>query len=1201
MASPIYSRRMIVFGRAVFCVSLVLAGPGTLPAEDIPWARKADMPTARNSFAIAVVDGRIYAIGGRMATTDGFSDVEEYDPATDTWTRKADMPTGRKGPVAAVVDGKIYVIGGDAGSTGEGFSVVEIYDPVADAWTAGTEMLHPRSFMTAAAVDGKIYVMGGWSDGATAFVEEYDPATDDWTDKNPVPVSLSHHPSAVVGGKIYVAGSMGAPSGLFVYDPVTDTWEREEDHPAGGMDAFAMDVADGTLYVLGGLPVNGSQALDTVSRYAPVAGIWTRQSPMPTARASLGVAVVEETIYAIGGATGIPWQAPGEVLGTVEAYTPLADPSSGTIAEEESFPGTEPGGGPSSGVMPEDAFFIPVSEQAIRTDLDVGRSVAFGDYDNDGWPDILMTENFSSAESRIRLLHNEGDGTFGERTAVLQGNLAQGRRKGGGALFGDYDNDGDLDLFVPIGDFGESGANLLLRNDWGVFREVSAEAGLTDDFPTDNAIWLDFDRDGHLDLYTGNLSSGNPALRNKLYRNNGDGTFTDVTEGVGLSVPIQRDLGGSNGGMAAGDFNDDGWPDLYIGAWQDRNRLFLNDGQGSFQDITTGDIGDPGEAYGVAVGDIDNDGDLDIFQAAGGSGQAYRSLMLLNLGDAQFLDVTEGVGLVGLEAAPALGVSLADIDNDGDLDLLTATPHFLYLNNGDGTFADGTDRSGIADVANAVSFGDYDLDGFLDVLFVSGPAPYDRFGELYRNRGGVHHWLRVELVGTESNRSGIGTRLTATAGDLQQMREVLGGLGYYQDELVVHFGLGSRTQVDELEIRWPSGKVDVLTDIPADQKIRVFEGRREYHVVRPTLWEHSLPDTVVIGATIAFAAQVRPAFFESRTTINRVTMDLGDFGGPEDVLLGDQGDGIYFLETIVPVDADGILGTRAISVMIEQTTSLGPHWVQLTKSIEVVPTMDDAVILDGVVADLWKVETRGSVEGPEFADAGIDHAGEMSGAFRVGSDGWSVKFVPELRIDTLMYKGLRFAFHPGNTAGSVDGTLALVVNSSWAVDLVKRDGESVGVDLARPAWQVVELPLTLFEPGRYIRSIRFAGSLGGTFYLDDLRLTVSQPSPAATAIREEHTVTQPQSLALCQNYPNPFNSSTTIRFSLPQQEMVALTIYNLAGQEVATLASSLREAGTYTLRWDGRDGEGRELASGVYLYRLQAGEQVETRKLLLLR
>ena len=232
--------------------------------------------------------------------------------------------------------------------------------------------------------------------------------------------------------------------------------------------------------------------------------------------------------------------------------------------------------------------------------------------------------------------------------------------------------------------------------------------------------------------------------------------------------------------------------------------MFLNDGQGHFVDATTAQIGDEGPAFSVSVGDIDNDGDLDLFQPGGSSPIAgFRSLMLLNLGDAQFIDVTEGVGL-GLDVigTNASGTAFADIDNDGDLDLIIGvatsgpSPNFLFLNDGSGTFSDVTTSSGIEDTGPWVALGDYDEDGFVDL---SVGAIFSGRTAFYRNNRNDNHWLRVELVGTESNRSAIGARLFATSGDLEQMREIVGGVGRSQDEKVSHFGLGERTQVDRLE------------------------------------------------------------------------------------------------------------------------------------------------------------------------------------------------------------------------------------------------------------------------------------------------------------------------------------------------------------------------------------------------------------------
>jgi len=174
-----------------------------------------------------------------------------------------------------------------------------------------------------------------------------------------------------------------------------------------------------------------------------------------------------------------------------------------------------------------------------------------------------------------------------------------------------------------------------------------------------------------------------------------------------------------------------------------------------------------------------------------------------------------------------------------------------------------------------------------------------------------------------------------------------------------------------------------------------------------------------------------------------------------------------------------------------------------------------------------------------------------------------------------------------------------VVPSGAFVNLL----EDHRVDLEKKVWQVVEIPLGVFKIDRPITSITFAGSFGGTFYLDDIRLVAATPPPSATAVLEEHTATVPKSFTLGQNYPNPFNSNTTICFALPENQEVKLSIFNLAGQQVVTLVQGARQAGTYTVRWDGRDDDGRPLASGVYLYRLRTGsrQQVETRKLLLLR
>ena len=683
-----------------------------------------------------------------------------------------------------------------------------------------------------------------------------------------------------------------------------------------------------------------------------------------------------------------------------------------------------------------ETFFIPVEEQALELSS-AFQSYTFGDYDHDGYPDALGMDPSLYPGPPV-LLHNEGDGTFKDRSSLFP---VPHLHVNGGRIFGDYDNDGDRDLFVAIGSTTRSlGArDYLFRNDHGKFTEIAQEAGLSDSLISSDAIWLDYDRDGFLDLYVGHLDypEANEA-NNSLYHNNGDGTFVEVTSATGLDVEWYTadspHIGeGTSSGMVSADFNDDGWPDLYVSVEGWPSRLFFNDGRGHFYDATTSDVGGgSGVDVGPAVGDIDNDGDLDIFQPAVGwkTGSPYRSRLLLNLGEGQYLDVTEAVGLTALAEASVVFSRFFDFDNDGDLDLFTGIPLVMFVNNGDGTFSERTFQSGLSGL---YSVGDYDDDGFIDVWF-------ERF--LFRNRGNDNHYLRVELVGTESNRDGIGARVYAATGNKVQTRELLGGDGISQDESIIHFGLGQHTRVDRLEIRWPSGQVDVLRDIPADQEIRVIEGRDEWYAAPRTVWEVPPPQEVTMGALSDITAVVRPTLFDKYSTITRITADLSSLGGPADLSLKDLGDGTYRLTADFTVG--GTSDLRDVEVLIEQETSLGPYWINLSRNITII----------------------------------------------------------------------------------------------------------------------------------------------------------GDPN---TAVTEAYSDALPQSVTLDQNYPNPFNSDTVIRFALPTDEEVELAVFNLTGQQVATLAEGVRKAGAYTVHWDGCDDNGRELASGVYLYRLRSGQHVETRKLLLLQ
>ncbi len=892
--------------------------------------------------------------------------------------------------------------------------------------------------------------------------------------------------------------------------------------------------------------------------------------------------------------------------------------------------------------------FEDVTAEAIPFRLFEAEGMSVGDYNNDGWTDLFIAEfvnDIYDGGDRIALLYNGGDGSFVRDAALLPDGLLNfdseaitGEAFGPGA-FGDYDRDGDLDIYLPLGvGWLHRRRNALLRNDRGIFTNVTTQAGLTQELSSAGAIWLDYNRDGHLDLYVtddglilANLLRGiwdnySPSSYHRLYRNNQDGSFTDVTVAAGLDVPMP----GFN--IAAPDVNDDGWPDVHIAIHHDL-LIFLNDGQGRFPDATTTETFNPG-IVGIAIGDIDNDGDLDLFQpnsdsAGFGDVLPSRPVMMLNLGDYQFLDVTEGVG-IDFKDLPVQNATFADLDNDGDLDLVTGRPLFLFINDGQGFFSDVTERSGLPAAGGVgVLPVDYDGDGCLDLIYSNVLTTGDNeFGGVFRNRCNNHHYLRVELVGEASGRDGIGARINIRSGALRQTRELLGGTALWQQEAIAHFGLGTRTLVDTLEVRWPSGQIDVHTAVAVDRQIRLFEGKPGSHTVLPTNWEHALPDTIVVGESVEIAARVQSALFAPDARIDKVTADLSSWGGGDAVPLDRQGDGSYLL-TVQTIVASGQPGRREVAILIEQSSSHGPMWTRLVHPVQVLPTdlptQPFPVYQDGLALG-WELDAfvdHGDFRLRDYesedgrAAIELRSTGQVfrgSAALAVQVDSLATPDGPEFEVFRLhfrplepveqQYRGLRFAFHSGTSQSVGFPFLSVYLNGRTIVGLTLNPAFPLSrflLDESIQGWQVVEVPLDYPGLEGPIESIEITGWLQGTFYLDEIELLPRPRSPTITAVAEEKTSTVPSSFALHQNYPNPFNSGTVIRFELPQAEEVELAVYNLAGQKVMNLVQGRRDAGSYTLRWDGRDARGRELASGVYLYRLQVGKLVETRKLLLLR
>lgn len=460
--------------------------------------------------------------------------------------------------------------------------------------------------------------------------------------------------------------------------------------------------------------------------------------------------------------------------------------------------------------LPARAHFTAVTNGPVVTDRGDSTGCAWGDYDNDGNLDLFVS-NFGTPFNY--LYRNNGDGSF---TRVTTGAIATDDANSEGATWGDYDNDGHLDLFVAVG---VGGNDLLYRNNGdGSFTRVTSGPVMQSGGNSRGCAWGDYDNDGHLDLFVANEQGQN----NFLFRNNGDGTFTRITSGS-----IVND-GGASYGCAWGDYDNDAFLDLFVANLNQNNFLYHNNGDGTFAKITSGRIvSDGGASQGCAWGDYDNDGLLDLFVA----NRNQRNFLYHNEGNGAFTAITNGsvVNDVGYSWSPAW----VDYDNDGFLDLFVANGpvsgsgqnNFLYRNNGDGAFTRITTGSVVNDGASSdgCAWGDYNNDGFVD-LFVSNLN--DQNNLLYRNDGNSNNWLTVRCVGQLSNRSGIGTkvRVRATQQNQWQMREISGGSGYgSQNAPYAYFGLGTVTNIDMVRVEWPSGIAQELWTVTPNQLLSVVE------------------------------------------------------------------------------------------------------------------------------------------------------------------------------------------------------------------------------------------------------------------------------------------------------------------------------------------------------------------------------------------
>jgi hypothetical protein len=487
-----------------------------------------------------------------------------------------------------------------------------------------------------------------------------------------------------------------------------------------------------------------------------------------------------------------------------------------------------------------------------------GAGCVFFDYDGDGDLDLYLVNGsyhpeFSHARGRRlagrlhnALYRNDGDGTFTDVTKKAGvGDAGYGMA----AVTADYDNDGDADLFVT-----NYGRDSLYRNNGdGSFSDVTDEAGVGDSRFTVGASFFDFDRDGHLDLYVGGYLSFDPDYRyyfaaeafpgplsyrgqaDTLYRNRGDGTFENVTAAAGVGNPDGRAMG-----VAACDIDDDGDDDLFVANDGMENYFFRNQGNGSFENVALatgtafGQNGEATSAMGPEFGDFDLDGLVDLFVPDMGYGCLYR-----NTGKGWFEEKSALLGVASvLGQYTSWSGNFLDIDNDGWLDIfvvngdahhLEPEEDTLLLNRQGKGFEDVSAKTGDALAAKFVgrgsASGDFDNDGDLDLLVLN----LDNRPRLLRNDiGNSNHWLELRLVGTTSNRDAVGARVRLSADGRTQIRDVRTSSGYLsQSDPRLHFGLGSSAVVDRIEISWPSGTVQQLSKIAADQQLTITEPKEK--------------------------------------------------------------------------------------------------------------------------------------------------------------------------------------------------------------------------------------------------------------------------------------------------------------------------------------------------------------------------------------
>ena len=886
--------------------------------------------------------------------------------------------------------------------------------------------------------------------------------------------------------------------------------------------------------------------------------------------------------------------------------------------------------------------FTKITEGDIVNDVGCSIGCSWGDYDNDGYLDLFV----ANWEENNFLYRNNCNGTF---TKITTGEIVTDGGNSGGCSWGDYDNDGYLDLFVSNWDEN----NFLYRNNGnGTFTKITTGEIVTDGGTSFGASWGDYDNDGYLDLFVAN---GGPEVENNfLYKNNGDGTFTKVT-----TVPIVTDGGQSLSGNWA-DYDNDGYLDLFVANVDENDFLYNNNGDGTFTRITEGPVvNDMGKSHGGSWGDYDNDGFSDLFVANGGC-EVANNCLYKNNGDGTFTKVTTGP--IVSDSGSSTGSSWGDYDNDGDLDLFVANSYgmhnFLYENKGDGTFTKITNGL-IVSYGGMLCLGDYDNDGDLDLF----ATQWDQNNHLYANNGNNNNWVNIKCIGVKSNTSAIGAKIRLKANingsPIWQLREISGQNGMRtQNSLNAEFGLGDATVIDSIIIKWPSGIIQILTDVDLNQfltiteqsqisvsidKINVFIGDSVNIPINVDFPSEKLYDS----AELTFSGYQNGLEFIGVDTSSSMTggagwsnavNETGDsliitwFAGAEDI----SGSGVFcwlkFAVTgepcnFVPINIESALfntGGDPVSI-----TNGGvyikpiPIYGDVDSNGE-VQAHDAALILKHVI----EVETL-DCQGLANADVTLNDTVTALDASIILQYG--VGLIDTLPYDTsngnLLAKGaitmedgsyvpgqvveVPLTLSGGSNILSFEGCMSyrpeqLVYNDiEWSqategflIEVNESDGRLVFAG----AGSAPDGESGVFATVRFVINASFSGG-ETTVSLDKLRWNegavkndVAVSTLSRIAAIDLNVSGIPTEYSLSQNYPNPFNPVTTIQYAIPEKSHITLTIYNIAGQALEVLENQSKEPGYYSVQWDAS-----KVGSGVYIYEIKAGEFRSVKKCVILK